>query len=246
VTAPAAATAATSNRKLTTDPRARPVASTMASFHSCPPECALRDACYGATGPTGIHANRLTRSEERRPERIAAAEARAILDRAPRDGRPLRLHVVGDARTAAAARTLSRAVGAWQDHGGGAAWTYTHAWRKVPRAAWGRVSVLASCETGPQVARAHARGYAAALVVDSGSVDVEAAFRARQPVDLVGAPGVRGLPCPQQSGAAPDCASCGLCFRDGSLRGRLAILFRSHGPVRKVRAALLKAWEGRR
>jgi hypothetical protein len=81
-------------------------------------------------------------------------------------GRPLRLHTVGDCRTDEAARIVAAAAERYMDAGGGPVWTYTHAWRLVDRASWGRVSVLASCETPEQVELARARGYATAIVVD--------------------------------------------------------------------------------
>jgi hypothetical protein len=82
---------------------------------------------------------------------VARAEAAAI------DGltgdRLLRLHVVGDARTNAAARVLPEAARRYALRGdsprrGRKVWTYTNAWRTVGRESWGdAVSVLASVET---------------------------------------------------------------------------------------------------
>jgi hypothetical protein len=44
--------------------------------------------------------------------------------------------------------------------------TYTHNWRKIKRSSWGRmISILASCETIPQVKQAMRRGYATAIVL---------------------------------------------------------------------------------
>jgi hypothetical protein len=78
----------------------------------------------------------------------------------------MRLHTVGDCRTDEAAKIVAAAAERYMDAGGGPVWTYTHAWRLVDRASWGRVSVLASCETPEQVELARARGYATAIVVD--------------------------------------------------------------------------------
>jgi hypothetical protein len=121
----------------------------------------------------------------------ARAEA-AEIDALPDGGRDLRLHVVGDCPT------------------NGAAWTYTHAWRKVHRASWGdAVSVLASCENLDDAREAAARGYAVAMVVP------EHAGERAEVVD-----GFRVIPCPEQSRGDRTCVDCRLCFDDAGLRDR--------------------------
>src|SRR5262249_30218679 len=153
---------------------------------------------------------RLNRSALRGAVRIAQAEAKAI-DALTGD-RLLRLHVVGDARTAAAARTLGAAARCYAARGnaprhGRKVWTYTHAWRAVPPASWGAaVSVLASVEPVHDARDAMARGYAAAVVV--------AAFErpSAYPID-----GVTVIPCPNQTRGV-SCRDCGLCRDDERLR----------------------------
>ena len=98
-------------------------------------------------------------------------------------------------------------------------WTYTHAWRNVSRKSWGRVSVLASCETEADVKAARKRGYAAALVVEKfkgkrrykhGKIDV--------------------LPCPSMTKKGVTCSDCKLCFDDAGIRERnYAVGFEVHG-----------------
>lgn len=216
-------TARTSNAKLTSDPRRRPVSVTRASQSSCPASCpALGVWCYAEHGHAGLHARRL---EPAAPLDVATQEAAAIRASWPRDGRPLRLHEVGDATTAECAELLAGAVADAQAEGAGPAWSYTHAWRDVPRAAWGHVSVLASCETADDVREAQSRGYPAARVV----AEFESPRRDS-----------RGIPCPAQTGAAPDCASCRLCMRADRLAA--PILFAAHGSgARELREALAAA-----
>lgn len=213
--------AASANRKLTHDPKRKPVAATYAPLSTCPTSCPFAgNGCYAEGG----HVGRLTRklARERAPQgplREARDEGKA-LEALPTDGRPLRLHVSGDCRTDAAARALSASVARWQSAGGGDAWSYTHAWRRVPRDAWGGVSVLASCETAAEVEAATARGYATARVV--------AEFEGERTDS-------RGIACPAQT-VGTSCVDCGLCLRADRLRR--PILFAAHGPTRLVRAAL--------
>src|SRR5262249_13878427 len=148
--------------------------------------------CYAERGLVGWQTRRPNRSALRGAFRIAEAEARAI-DTLTGD-RLLRLHVVGDARTTAAARKLGAAARRYTARGntprhGRKVWTYTHAWRTVSRDSWGdAVSVLASVETVREARDAMARGYAAAVVV--------AAFErpSAYPID-----GTAVVPCPHQT-----------------------------------------------
>ncbi len=125
--------------------------------------------------------------------KVARAESRAI-DGAFRggliDGRPIRLHTVGDCRNRTSARIVGAAASRWVERGGGNAWTYTHAGEDVPRKAWGdSVSVLASIDTLDQVATVIANGYAPARYV------ADFPHGARSWVES----GVRWIPCPAQT-----------------------------------------------
>lgn len=219
-----------------------PVSVTHVSQASCPRSCPLFDnGCYAEVGPQGFITSRLNDSDVTRPDVIARQEAEAI-DSLTGD-RPLRLHVVGDCRTPAAARIvaaacerykqrsnpwkaprptpLMRALGhppAEQD-----VWTYTHAWRDVERTDWGSVSVLASCETAAQAEEAHARGYAVALIVPQFAQD--GAY------DLPGTL-LRVIPCPWQTRGVT-CRECRLCWDSERLhREGLVIGFAAHGSQR--------------
>jgi len=189
--------------------------------------CPLLDhGCYAQTGHLGRITRRLNAAAAAQnldAVQVAWLEAEAIEDLPSR--RPLRIHVVGDAPSDEAALPIGEACRARK----GPSWSYTHFWRQVDRLSWDGVSILASCERPADAAIAHQRGYAAALIVPSfpsprrfrlGDVDV--------------------IPCPEQTGRAPSCAECQLCWRDDYLREhRLAIGFTPHGSNRRQVLALL-------
>jgi hypothetical protein len=200
-----------------------PISATYASQASCPPSCPwFRNGCYAERGLVGWQTRRLNRSAVRGALRIAQAEARAI-DTLTGD-RLLRLHVVGDARTDAAARDLGMAADRYTRRGnvprhGRKVWGYTHAWRTVARSSWGQaVSVLASVETVREAREAMAKGYAAAVVVSA--FERPGAY----PID-----GTTVVPCPHQTRGVT-CRECGLCRDDERLRSAgLVIAFEAHG-----------------
>lgn len=187
--------------------------------NTCPTSCPLMgEGCYGQSGPVAIHGKRLESSlEGLSPEVCALIEAGEIVDaaRRMRDPFPLRLHTFGDCRTTKAARILSEACRRWM----GPVWTYTHAWRDVPREAWGKVSVLASCEGFGSAAVALDAGYAPAVVVPDHPADGKAY--------MVG--DMRVIPCPNQTRDLV-CSQCRLCFDDKALLTRRAVIsFAVHG-----------------
>ncbi|NIN64196.1 MAG: hypothetical protein GTO63_05755 [Anaerolineae bacterium] len=219
------------------------VAATYASIQgSCPSSCPLKDGgCYAQMGRVAIHTGRLDKAFVRgmRPEAIARAERDAIRasfggGSVPQDGarggRDLRMHVSGDARTKRSAAILGQAADEWVSRGGGDVWTYTHAWRTVPRDAWGTsVSVLASTENPLDTEAIRAQGYVPAIVV------------AEHPSDRVftlEGSDVGWIPCPQQTRGVP-CSDCRLCFDDAKLRDmNKGIAFAAHGATRKIRKHL--------
>ncbi len=214
---PVTAVETSDNRKLGA------VSATYASQASCPSSCPWFGAgCYAENGPAGFTTRRLNRSETKNALHIAYQEARAI-DALTGD-RLLRLHVVGDARTASAARVLGLACERYSKRGnaprrGRKTWTYTHAWRTVPRASWGNsVAVLASVETARDARAAMQAGYAAAIVVTAFERD--SAYQ----ID-----GTTVIPCPNQT-RGTTCKDCGLCRDDERLRAdSLVIAFEAHG-----------------
>lgn len=213
----------------------------VATKGSCPTSCNLRGGgCYAENGRTGMVNHKLNQqvTEGMRPEALARAEARAIRESfgggpIPQDGakggRDLRLHVSGDARTVRAVQTLAKAVSDWIARGGGAVWSYTHAWETVPRRFWGKASVLASM-TDPKLARkARRRGYSPALVVQRHRSD-----KAYQ----VEGSDVTWIPCPQQTRDVP-CSDCRLCMDSKRLfEANMGIAFAAHGATNKIRKHL--------
>jgi hypothetical protein len=187
---------------------------------SCPDSCPFVHAgCYAENGFLGgFITKRLNRGRDVDVDRmeIARLEARA-LDRLSGE-RDLRLHVVGDSATRRGTRILAAAAGRYIARAGRRVWTYTHAWRHVPRDAWGSVSVLASCETEEEVLLARSRGYATAMVVEEHPGD-QRHMEGR----------VNLLPCPAQTRGVT-CANCRLCTDDAFLRSSsLTIAFAVHG-----------------
>jgi hypothetical protein len=176
---------------------------------------------------------RLTRGDIASTARAEAAAIKAL----PTDGRPLRIHIVGDAPTDAYARALARAVADWQPRGGGPVWAYTHAWREVARSSWGtRISVLASVETDAQVIEARARGYATARTVDGFANDDGRAWH-----DATG----KVVGCPVQSGRTAACDTCKLCWdADRLFASNTTIAFDVHGTRVNVMRRHLAAVQG--
>ena len=191
---------------------------------TCDPRCPLLTSgrCYTRRGPVRWHEQRLARVAQPAklsPRELAEAEAEAV-DRLPSSPLPLRVHVSGDCRTRRSAQLVAAAAERYTQRGGGVAWTYTHSWRQVPREDWGAVSILASCETPADVARADAAGWAVALVVPT--LDGVAGRRI-EGTDLTGV-GCRY----DMSGVT--CTDCRLCLDAEGLRSRrLAILFPLQG-----------------
>lgn len=181
-------------------------ATTHAAQASCPDSCVFKDGggCYAETGRQGMFITRRLNEAAAGASalEVALAEADAIDDLDVVPGRPMRLHTVGDCPTDETARVVSLAAERYVDRGGGPVWTYTHAWRDVARESWGRVSVLASCETAADVAEAKARGYATSMVV------AEFPRSSRYTVD-----GISVVPCPAMTRDVA-CSDCRLCFRD--------------------------------
>jgi len=131
---------------------------------SCPKDCPLMgEGCYAELGYVGITSHRLDdEAKGQSPLDTARAEAKAIDEsyngkEVPR-GRDLRLHVSGDSRTLLGSRVLNRAIGRWKQRGGGTVWSYTHAWKHVPREEWTNVSMLASVNHVNEVADAREQG----------------------------------------------------------------------------------------
>ena len=201
------------------------VAATYAPIaQTCPTSCALRNnGCYAQSGNVGFQVRRTERETEgMNGDTVAVLEGDEIADMARHSpkGHALRIHVSGDATSTFRAQQMARGASVWL----GPVWSYTHAWRTVPRDAWGRVSVLASVETEEGALRALQEGYAAALVVSAHPADGRA-YR------TLG--GLKLIPCPSQTRDVK-CTDCRLCWDDKNLlRQNAAITFAAHGSGKK-------------
>jgi len=142
---------------------------------------------------------------------------------------PLRLHIVGDCKTAKAAQIVSKAADEYQERSDQKVWTYTHAWKDVPREKWGNVSVLASCETIAEAKHAMKRGYAASVV------------RAKPFEKPFYLEGVIMVPCLELTKGIK-CNKCKVCWHDKELRdSKKVICFFPHGAGKEdARRALFK------
>ncbi len=209
------------------------VAATYAPIsQTCPTSCPLRDnGCYAQSGNVGFKVRRTEEySAGLNGDTVATLEGDEIADMATHapEGHALRIHVSGDATSDYRAKQMARGASVWN----GPVWSYTHAWREVSRASWGRVSILASCESLLDVANAATRGFAAALVVASHPADGRAY---RDP-----STGVKVIPCPSQTRDAK-CTDCRLCWNDSMLKAQGAcIAFAAHGATKKRTLAVIQ------
>lgn len=193
---------------------------------SCPKSCPLKgDGCYAQLSFVGIQTRRLDdEAEGFSPIQVARSEAAAI-DASYKGGpvakdRALRIHVAGDCRTIASAKLVNSAVGRWKKRGGGSVWSYTHAWKNVPRSDWHHVSILASVTNVGEVAEARSKGYAPSIVVPEHPSD--------KAYTLEGSD-VKWIPCPAQTRDV-GCTDCKLCFNaDRLFQSNMGIAFAAHG-----------------
>lgn len=193
---------------------------------SCPKDCPLMgEGCYAQLSYVGMTTHRL--DEEAAgfsPLQAARSEAKAI-DNSYKggdvpSGRALRLHVAGDSRTLAGTRIINKSVLRWKKRGGGDVWSYTHAWKHVPRKEWDQVSILASVTTVDDVPTAREQGYAPAIVVPD--------FPSEKAYKLEGSD-TKWIPCPAQTRGV-GCSDCRLCFNaDRLYDNNMGIAFSVHG-----------------
>ena len=206
------------------------VNATYVAQQSCPSTCPFRDAgCYAESGPTGVQTKRLNQSNLT-PIELATNEAAAI-SLLPTEF-PLRLHVVGDCPDAESAEVVSKAAASYRQQGGKPVWTYTHAWKTVPRSAWGDVSVLASCETYEDAREAIKLGYGTSMVVPKYENGAKAWKEGNLNI----------VPCPYET-RGKTCDKCKLCWHDQTLQERKSVIaFAPHGSgAPKVQLKILAA-----
>jgi hypothetical protein len=195
---------------------------------TCPDSCELKgEGCYAQLSFVGMINKKLERAQEGMGTTEAAKVEAAAIDAAfpkgvPQDGarggRDCRIHVSGDCRTRRATRIVAASARRLVKRGAGAIWSYTHAWRNVPRSDWEGVSTLASIKTPEEVMEARAQGYAPAIVVPTHKS--ERKYRVGRH---------NFLPCPAQTRDMA-CVDCRLCFKaDWLLENKLGIAFAAHG-----------------
>lgn len=205
------------------------VSATYVTQATCPATCPfLGNGCYAENGFTGgFITKRLNRNVDQALTLLDLARNEAAAIDHLTGERDLRLHIVGDSPTVEGTRLLALAAERYIARGGMRVWTYTHAWRYVPREAWGPISVLASCETPADIMEAHALGYATAIVTE------------RHPGRRAYALGpLNILPCPEQTSGVT-CADCRLCTDEARLRDEsLTIAFAAHGKPVTAMAAI--------
>jgi len=221
------------------------VSSTYVSIEAtCSPRCPFKgDGCYVDSGYTRVHSIEMNRAARgMTAEQVIAAEVE-LIDGAfrgrdiPQDGacggRDLRLHVGGDVGNDAGAAMLNGAAYRWRyERRGGSIFTYTHAWRTVRRTAWQNIAVLASVEKVADIARARARGYAAAIVVPSFPLEERPAsgelFAGTRKAFRMKGTDTKVVPCPAQTGDTT-CVECRLCIDRDLLAMNVTIAFAAHG-----------------
>lgn len=207
---------------------------------SCPTDCPLMgEGCYAELSFTGITSRRLDdKAAGFSPIQVAREEAKAIRNsyngkKVPYN-RSMRLHVAGDSRTITGTKIINKAIGDWKKRGGGDCWSYTHAWKHVPRSEWKNVSMLASVSNIDEVSKAKEQGYAPAIVVEEHPDDK---------VYQLNGSDVKWIPCVAQTRGV-GCSDCKLCFNaDRLLKDNMGISFAVHGVKKNIikrRLALIK------
>ena len=189
---------------------------------TCPTTCMHHPdneaTCYAYQGPMMWHQRRLEKEglSEWEIVNLEYAQVNTIPN-----GRLTRLHVAGEWVNAMHIKSVAKAV----KKRALKAWSYTHKWRSFKAATFKGISILASCETAAETARAWVRGYAAALVVVKFDSD-----RAYELCYSDGSgSGMVGIPCPYQTKKIP-CEDCKLCLKGEWLHSqRKVILFEAHG-----------------
>ena len=200
-----------------------PMSATYVSQATCPTSCPfLGKGCYAESKPTGFTTSKLNDSPVTNPVEVAQLEAAEIKKLSGRF--PLRVHVVGDVGSPDAAKIVALAMIGHASRKGQPAWTYSHAWKSVPRSFWGKAQVWASCETDADVEEAWRLGYAACRVVPA-----HPDRKAYQLGDK------KVLPCPHESRPEITCSDCLMCARtEHFLEKKIVLGFRAHGAKQKV------------
>lgn len=193
---------------------------------SCPKDCPLMgEGCYAQMAYVGMHVRRLDDEAKGMSSLQTARQEAMAIDLSYNGGaipfnRDLRLHVAGDSRTLAGTRLINSAIKRWKLRGGNDCWSYTHAWKQVPKSEWANVSMLASVTTVQEVKAARKQGYAPTIVVDEHISDKTYTLKGSD---------IKWIPCPNQTKGV-GCSDCRLCFNaDRLYNEKYGIAFAVHG-----------------
>jgi hypothetical protein len=205
------------------------IATTYASIKkTCPDTCKLKNgACYARVGYVGMVNDRLDKKAKNKSSLDIAKKEALLIDKSfggksiPTK-KDLRLHTGGDSRTKKGTELLAAAARRYRARGGGDVYTYTHSWKRIPKASWKGISVLASCDSTDQITEAKNLGYATAMVVNNFPNDSKA----------FNLDGHKMIPCPEMTRGI-SCVDCRLCFNDELLiKINATIAFSVHGPAK--------------
>lgn len=192
---------------------------------TCPNSCPMKKdkSCYASVGYVGIHEKRTSeKSDDLTALDIAKEEAAEIIKNIDSKSKFLRLHISGDSSTKTGTKILAKAANKWIGNSNRIVWTYTHAWKKIPKDYWGKISVLASVDNTYEAKQAFYSKYTPAIIVDK--FEGKKAFIKDD---------VKFIPCPAQTHDNISCASCKLCLNSDKLFAlKTGIAFEAHGATK--------------
>jgi hypothetical protein len=206
------------------------MSATYTGYQTCPDTCMMKpkigpngefetSPCYASCDFVGITMHRITKAAVGADLiQIGKQECDGIDSLSGKN--ILRLKVGGDTPNTAYAEMLAKSCETYTAKHGQAAYTYTHNWANIERAAFGGISILASCDSITDIPVAKSRGYATATVVSEFPNGAK----------LFVIDGHKLVPCPNQVNKAVQCTDCKLCCNDSKLRKHdLTVAFVAHG-----------------
>lgn len=195
---------------------------------TCPDSCPMKadKSCYASIGFVGIHEKRATEaSKDLSAFELAKEEAKKIVENSDTKSKYLRLHVSGDSSTKGGTKLLAKSVDHWISKTNGKVWTYTHAWKKIPKSYWGNISILASVDSVEEANEAYKNNYVPAIIVPK--------FESKKSFKIKNSD-IKFIPCPAQTHEEISCTNCKLCFDSNKLYSlKAGIAFEAHGPTKE-------------
>ena len=206
-----------------------PIPVTTTSRNSCPPTCAMREACYAMTGPLALHWDRVSNGERGKGWRDHLADLATLPVFSP-----LRLNQSGDLPHSAGKISRRYLVALLNviKRRKLQAWTYTHHdlakgenAELLRRALRSGLTINVSTESVAAADAAIAAGLPATITVPS--TEIRNTWRTPER-NLV-------MVCPAQR-RETDCSQCMLCHKRGK---RVIVAFAAHGTRKKKADQLL-------